>query len=244
MVAPVAALVGGVILLAWASDQLVVGAARLAVLWRVAPLVIGVVIIGFGASSPELVVSALAAARGEPEIAVGNIVGSNLVNLGMILGVGVLIFPLAVDSRTVRREAPLNLAAAVLFAFLVRGGLGRVEGLVLLADMVGALGLVIRRRPGDSLGVEAAEFVGERPRLGLEAGRTALGLAGTLGGARLLLWGALDLADRAGLGEGFVGATVVALGTSLPESRWSNPRDARRGIWCWAICSARTCSTR
>jgi cation:H+ antiporter len=217
MAASVAALIIGVALLAWASDQFVVGAARIAVLRRVAPLVIGVVIVGFGTSTPELLVSALAAARGEPEIAVGNIVGSNLVNLGLILGIGVLILPLAVDSQTVRREAPLTVGAMALFAVMVQGGINRVEGALFVAAMVAALTVVVRRRPQDPLGAEAVELVGGDLHLRLEVARTALGLLGTLGGAQLLLWGAVDLADRAGLGEGFVGATLVAVGTSLPE---------------------------
>lgn len=217
MTLAVVALIAGVTLLAWASDQFVVGAARIAVLLRVAPLVIGVVIVGFGTSSPEMLVSALAAARGEPEIAVGNIVGSNLANLGLILGIGVLIFPLAVDSKTVRREAPLTLAAMVLFAVVVQGGITLTEGLVLLGAMAVSLVIVMRRGKADPLEAEAVEFGRPGERLNVEIGRTLAGLIGTLGGAQLLLWGAVDLADRAGLGEGFVGATLVAVGTSLPE---------------------------
>jgi cation:H+ antiporter len=217
MAASVVAVVGGVALLAWASDQFVVGAARIAVIRRVAPLVIGAVIVGFGTSSPELLVSMLAALRGEPEIAVGNITGSNLANLGLILGIGALIFPLAVDSRTVRREAPLTVVAMAVFAVAVQGGIGLIEGSCLLLAMAGALALVIRRGPRDPLGVEAIELIGTEHRLTAEVIRTALGLAGTLAGAQILLWGAVDLAERAGLGEGFVGATLVAVGTSLPE---------------------------
>lgn len=217
MAASLAALVIGMALLAWASDQFVMGAARIALIRRVPALVVGVVIVGFGTSSPELLVSALAALRGEPEIAVGNIAGSNLVNLGLILGIGVLVLPLAVDSRTVRREAPLTVLAMAAFAVAVQGGIGRVEGSCLLLAMVAALVVVARRRPGDPLGVEAAELVGTGHRLGVEATRTALGLAGTLAGAQTLLWGAVGLAERAGLGEGFVGASLVAVGTSLPE---------------------------
>ena len=217
MAASLAALVFGVALLAWASDQFVIGAARIALIRRVPPLVVGVVIVGFGTSSPELLVSALAALRGEPEIAVGNIAGSNLANLGLILGLGVLVFPLAVDSQTVRREAPLTVLAMAAFAAAVQGGIGRVEGACLLLTMLAALIVVARRRPGDPLGVEAVELVGTDHRLGVEATRTALGLVGTLAGAQTLLWGALELAERAGLDEGFIGASLVAVGTSLPE---------------------------
>lgn len=212
-----AAVVVGVGLLAWAADQFVVGAGRLAVLRRVPPLVIGVVIVGFGTSSPELLVSTLAAVRGEAAIAVGNVVGSNLANLGLILGVGVLMLPLAVDSQTVRREAPLTVGATALFALVVQGGISALEGGLLLVAMAGALGVVIRRRPGDSLGAEAIDLVGSGHRLGPELVRTGLGLAGTLAGAQLLLLGAVDLAAQAGVSDAFVGATLVAVGTSLPE---------------------------
>ena len=208
----------GVLLLAWASDQFVVGAARVATIRGISPLVIGVVIIGFGTSSPELIVSALAALRGEQAVAVGNVVGSNLANLGLILGIGVVIYPLAVRSDTVRREAPLTLAATVLLAVLVQGGITALEGGVLMAGMVAVLGIVIRRRPADPLGPDTAEFaVAQQPRMGVEIARTLAGLVGTLGAAQLLLWGALELAASAGLSESFVGATIVAVGTSLPE---------------------------
>jgi cation:H+ antiporter len=214
---PSGALIVGVALLAWASDQFVIGAARIAVIRSVAPLVVGVVIVGFGTSSPELLVSTIAAARGQPEIAVGNIVGSNVANLTLILGIGVLLLPLAVDSKTVRREAPLTIAAMATFLLFVQDGISMVEGMVMLLAMVAALITVMRRTPSDELGAEAVEFAGPDHRLGVEVVRTLLGLAGTLAGAQILLWGAIDLADRAGLSKGFVGATLVAVGTSLPE---------------------------
>ena len=208
----------GILLLVWASDQFVLGAARVAALRGISPLVIGVVIIGFGTSSPELVVSTLAAFRGEQAVAVGNVIGSNLANLGLILGVGVVIYPLAVQSGTVRREAPLALAATGILAILVQGGITVLEGGALVAAMVAALGLVIRRRPSDPLGPAAADFALPRQsRVGRELVRTVGGLAGTLVGAQILLWGALELASGFGLSESFVGATIVAVGTSLPE---------------------------
>jgi cation:H+ antiporter len=216
----IVALLAGLALLAYAADQFVLGAARVALILRVAPLVVGVVVVGFGTSSPELLVSALAAVGDEPEVAVGNIVGSNLVNLTLLLGVGALLVPLVVDSRVVRREAPLAVGAMVLFALLVQQGLSRLEGAVLAVAMVAVLALVMRgsRTDGDPLGPETEELADPTThRIGFESLRTLLGLAGTIAGAQLLLWGALDLADRADLGEGFVGATLVAIGTSLPE---------------------------
>ena len=186
---------------------------------NVPTLVIGVTIVGFGTSAPELLVSALAAADGEAEIAIGNIVGSNVANMTLLLGLGAVIVPLGVDSRTVRREAPLVAGAALLFAIFVQGGgIGRIEGAGLLVAMIAALALVVRRATGDPLASQAVDLTeSAQYRLGTEVGRTIVGLAGTVGAARLLLWGALEIAHRANLSEGFIGVTLVAVGTSLPE---------------------------
>lgn len=219
MVLTLLALVAGVALLAYAADQFVLGAARVALISRISPLVVGVVIIGFGTSSPELLVSAIAAAGGDAEIAVGNIVGSNIANLSLLLGIGAIIVPVAVASSTVRREAPLTVGAMLLFLLLVQGGINRIEGVVFLVAMALALWQVTRGSKGtDPLGPEAEELADPTHHsMRAEIVRTVLGLVGTVAGAQLLLWGAVDLADRAGLGEGFVGATLVAVGTSLPE---------------------------
>ena len=219
MILALGAILAGGLLLTVAADQFVIGAARVALLRRMSPVAVGVLIIGFGTSAPELLVSALAAAGGNPEVAVGNIVGSNLANLTLILGAGALVVPLRVDSSVVRREIPLTLGGILAFALAVqRGGVSVGEAAVLLVAMVGALILVTRRSDGDPLGPEAEELVDvSGHRFPAEAARTLVGLAGTLAGAQALLWGAVDLADRVGLSGGFVGATLVAVGTSLPE---------------------------
>ena len=213
------ALLVGVAVLAWSADQFVLGAARVALVKQVPTLVVGVVIVGFGTSAPELLVSALATVGDEPAVAVGNVIGSNIANLSLLLGIGALLVPLAVDSRTVRREALLVVAAVVLLGLAVQGdGITRIEGAGLLVAMVIALFIVTRKSPGDVLGDEVAELADVASHsLGREIVRTVIGLAGTIAAAQLLLWGALDLADRAGLSGGFVGATLVAVGTSLPE---------------------------
>lgn len=208
----------GVALLATAADQFVIGAARIALLRKISPLAVGVVIVGFGTSSPELLVSVIAAIGGDAPVAVGNIVGSNIANLTLLLGVGALILPLVVESKTVRREAPMAVAATVVFALAVQSGITWWEGLILLAAMAAVILVVLRGGNRDPLGAEVTEFAdGHTHRLSTEVIRTGLGLLGTLAGAQLLLDGALDLASLAGLDDGFVGATLVAVGTSLPE---------------------------
>lgn len=219
MLLTVLALVVGVVLLAAAADQFVLGAARVALIRSISPLVVGVVIVGFGTSAPELLVSGIAAAGGQPEIAVGNVVGSNIANLSLLLGVGAIIIPLRVASSTVRREAPIAVAAMVAYALAVQGGgITLAEGVVLLVALGLAIWKVSTSTAADPLGPETEQLadVGTH-RFGTEVVRTLVGLVGTVAGAQLLLWGAVDIADRAGLGEGFVGATLVAIGTSLPE---------------------------
>ncbi|MFP5331999.1 MAG: sodium:calcium antiporter [Acidimicrobiia bacterium] len=218
MTLAILSVLAGVGLLAYAADQFVIGAARIALIRKISPLAVGVVIVGFGTSSPELLVSVFAASSGDAPVAIGNIVGSNIANLTLLLGIGALIFPLAVESKTVRREAPLTVVATLAFAVTVQGGVSLWEGLVLLAAMAAVIGFVMRNGKGDPLAAETDEFADARThRLSTETIRTVLGLIGTLGGAQLLLGGALDLAALAGLDDGFVGATLVAVGTSLPE---------------------------
>ena len=223
MLLGVVAIVVGVAALAWAADQFVIGAARVALIRDVPALVVGVVIVGFGTSAPELLVSALAALDDNTAVAVGNVVGSNLANLTLLLGIGAVIVALRVESRTVRLEAPLVLGATVAFALAVQGGIQRWEGGLLAVGLVGSL-VVIARKPGaggaepDLVGEEVEEFAdADRHRLGVEVARTAVGLVATVATAQLLLWGALRVADETGLSGGFVGVTLVAVGTSLPE---------------------------
>ena len=219
MIVALIAVLVGIAVLAVAADQFVIGAARVALIKQVPSLVVGVVIIGFGTSAPEILVSALAALDGETDVAVGNIVGSNIANLSLLLGVGALIIPLAVDSRTVRREALMVVGSVALFGVFVQGGgINRLEGVVLLLAMAAAMFVITRTQTGDPLGPEAEEFAdATHHSFGQEVGRTVVDLVFTVAAGRLLLWGALDLADRAGLSAGFVGATLVSLGTSLPE---------------------------
>ncbi len=218
-------IVAGLALLTWSADQFVLGAARVATVLKLSPLVIGAVVIGFGTSAPELVVSGIAASRGSLDIAVGNIIGSNVANLSLVLGVASMVAPIVVGSVAIKREAPLSLVSVLTFAWLVRDGLSRADGVVLLVMLVVSLALILfssRQQTAsgedDPLASEVEEFLdddGLHP--GREWARTGVGLLGTLVAAQLLVYCATELASIAGLREGFVGLTIVAIGTSLPE---------------------------
>lgn len=223
MLLGVAAIIVGVAALAWAADQFVIGAARVALIRNVPSLVVGVVIVGFGTSAPELLVSALAVLDDNTAVAVGNVVGSNLANLTLLLGIGAVIVALRVESRTVRLEAPIVLVATIAFALAVQGGIQRWEGVLLALGLVAAMTVIARKPAGgsgepDVVAEEVEEFAdAEHHRFGVEVARTAVGLVATVATAQLLLWGALRVADETGLSGGFVGVTLVAVGTSLPE---------------------------
>ncbi len=215
------AVVIGLVLLTKAADQFVAGAARLSATLHVPPVIIGAVVVGFGTSAPEMVVSAIASTQGKLDIAAGNIIGSNVANLTLVLGISALLCTMTVDSSVLRKEAPLSVASVVLFAIFIQDGLERWEGLVLLAALVGALAfLFLGSRDGsDELVSEVDEFLEDEEALstGRESVRTLLGLIGVVAGAQLAVWGASDIAARLDLAEGFIGLTLIALGTSLPE---------------------------
>jgi len=218
----IAGAVLGLVLLTVAADQLVVGSGRLAARWGVSPVVVGVVVIGLGTSAPEVVVSGLAAARGDAGLALGNLVGSNIINLTLILGVAGLAAPIAVHSSVPRREAPLTVGAVLLLAAFALVGLGRAGGVVLGVAAAGAVLLLVRlsaARPADPIAAEVEALLDRAPAPSpaRESLRTVLGLVGTLAGAQLLVVTAAGAAARLGVPAAVIGLTIVALGTSLPE---------------------------
>jgi cation:H+ antiporter len=220
MLLSVLGVVAGLALLTYAADQFVVGAARVATLMKLSPIVIGAVVIGFGTSAPEMVVSGLAAGQGSLDIAFGNIVGSNVANLTLVLGAAALVTPILVHSPVLKREAPLSLGLVVVFAILVQSGLSRLDAAILGTLLLAALAFILlaSRSGDDHLSGEVEEFLtGESVSRRKETLRTALGLLGTLGAAQLLVVSATTIASELGLSEGFIGLTVVAIGTSLPE---------------------------
>jgi cation:H+ antiporter len=209
----------GLAALTVAADHLVRGAARLAVNLRIPAVVVGAVVIGLGTSAPELLVSVLAALEGSLPIAVGNIVGSNMANVTLVLGVAALIAPIPVNVPTLRREAPIAAGAVVLFAIVIQNGITRVEGVILLVTLAAVAVVLFRPRAADAVSDQLSEFVDTRRRYPMrtEATRTAIGLIGTIAGSQALVSGARGIAEGFGLAEGFVGVSLVAVGTSLPE---------------------------
>ena len=211
--------IGGLSVLTLASDQFVKGAARLAVVFNVAPVVVGAVVIGFGTSAPEMVVSGLAAVDGNLDIGVGNVIGSNVANISLVLAAASFITVIPVSSQTVRREAPISVAAVLVFAGLVQGDLNRWEGAVLAALLMAVLVWVLRSaRGGDPLAGDVEELVGdEEHSTKLETWRTLGGLVFVVASAWFIVEGATRIADELDLSGGFVGFTLVAVGTSAPE---------------------------
>ncbi|MDO5090161.1 MAG: calcium/sodium antiporter [Cardiobacteriaceae bacterium] len=222
MLMAIAAVICGLAVLVWSADRFVGGAASVAHHFKMPPLLIGMVIVGFGTSAPEMVVSALAATQGNPGIALGNAYGSNITNIALILGLTALISPIAVHSQVLRKELPI-LAAATAFAVwqLWDGHLSRTDGLLLLALFAALMGWTIRqglRKRPDALGDAIADELDvdiipiTRAWLAL-----AIGLVLLIASSRLLVWGAVYIARDMGVSDLVIGLTVIAVGTSLPE---------------------------
>ena len=216
----------GIALLTGGGQLFVTGAARVAQAFGISPIVVGVVVIGFGTSAPEMVASVLAAAQGRSGVAFGNLVGSNISNIGLVLGTAAMLQPAIVNVTIVRREALISTVAALLFIGLaLNGSLSAPEGVVLIVVFIAAMGwllwLALRERqevPLMEAGVEG--MVGPQPGGGAklrEGVRALVGLVLVLLGAELTVRGAVSLALAAGVDEGFIGLTVVGIGTSLPE---------------------------
>ena len=197
----------GLTVLTIAADQFVKGAARLAILFRVAPIVVGAVVIGFGTSAPEMVVSGLAAADDNLDIGVGNVIGSNVANISLVLAAATFVTVIPVRSGVVRREAPLSVASVLVFAGLIQGDLTRLEGALLALLLAIALGWILRSaRNDDALSEDVEELVGDdAPRAAPEAVRTILGLVLVAGSAWFIVDGAERIAVELDLTGGFVG---------------------------------------
>lgn len=216
------AILAGFALLIWSADRFVDGAAATARHAGMPPLLIGMLVVGFGTSAPEMVVSAMAALDGNPALALGNALGSNIVNTGLVLGATALLAPIAVHSGIVRRELPLLLGISLLAGLLLYDGqLLRWEALLLLAGFFGLIGWSIftaRSGGGDALDAEMqAELQQEAMPLPRALFWLGAGLLLLILSSRLLVWGAVSIASAMGVSDLVIGLTIVAIGTSLPE---------------------------
>jgi cation:H+ antiporter len=217
----------GLVLLIVGAELLVRGASSLATAVGISPLVVGLTVVAFGTSSPELAVSTQASLAGQADLALGNVVGSNVFNVLFILGLSALIAPLVVSQQLVRLDVPLMIAASVLLLLLALDGtIGRLDGALLFAGIVAYTTFLIRQSRRESKAVQAEydEAFGEHgsPRRGplqmlLNLGLVVAGLALLVLGSRWLVDGAVAMATALGVSELVIGLTIVAAGTSLPE---------------------------
>jgi cation:H+ antiporter len=216
------AVVFGLALLVWSADRFVEGAASTARCFGMPPLLIGMVIVGFGTSAPEMVVSALAASQGNPGIALGNAYGSNITNIALILGLTALISPISVHSQVLRKELPVLTIVTALAAWQIWDHeITRLDAVVLLGLFGGLMAWTIwqgMKNRCDALGSEFEEEL-ELHVMPLKFAIAWLvaGLALLIVSSRLLVWGAVEIAQGFGVSDLIIGLTIIAVGTSLPE---------------------------
>jgi len=218
----VISILGGLVLLALGAEGLVRGSSSIALRMGVTPLVIGLTIVAFGTGSPEMIVSLQAALSGNSDLALGNIVGSNICNLALILGVAALVRPLHVRSTLLQREVPVMIAVTLLLGVLLYDGvLGRIEGAVLTMGAIAYTVVIYRAARKDRNTDVAEEFAQELPAPQTSTTRSVAlvigGFVGLLIGANVLVHGAVVIAQAMGMSQVVIGLTVIAIGTSLPE---------------------------
>lgn len=216
MALAIIAVIIGLAVLVWSADTFIDGATSLAVRFNMPSFLIGVVILGIGTSAPELVVSALAAVAGSPDLALGNAYGSNIINITLVLGVTALISPILIRANVIRHDLILLLAVTALAAFqLLDDNLSMTDGIVLIASLIGVLliQIFLSLRNNTAADVDAPKDINIAKALGT----LTLGLVLLIVSSRSIVWGAVELATLWGMSELLIGLTIVAIGTSLPE---------------------------
>lgn len=223
MITEILAIAAGFVLLTWSADRFVVGASAVAWNLNISPLIIGLTIVSLGTSAPEIIVSGMAAWQGNAGLAVGNVIGSNIINTALILGITALIMPLNVHSSIVKRELPVLLLVMGFVLLLIFDGiLGLKDGMLLLAGMVAVLAWITwvgmnTRSAGDPMGEDFADEIPTQLSMVKALLLLLLGSVLLLASSRLLVWGAVSVAHTLGVSDLVIGLTIVALGTSLPE---------------------------
>jgi cation:H+ antiporter len=232
MLLPIIAVILGLAVLVWSADKFVDGAVGVAKFCGMSTLLIGMVIVGFGTSAPEMVVSAISAMQDAPELALGNAYGSNIANIALILGVTAIISPVIVVRKALKRDLPVLIAVTVLAVILaLDGAIGRIDGIVLLLVFAGVMGFNIvseirQKHKGGQ--VEDSEENSTDVSLGKSLLWLLLGLVLLVASSRALVWGAVAIARALGVSDLLIGLTIVAVGTSLPELA-SSIAAARKG---------------
>ena len=233
MILAIVAVVVGLAVLVWSADKFVDGAVGIAEYCGMSTLLIGMVIVGFGTSAPELTVSAISASQGNPELALGNAYGSNIANIALILGATALISPILMQRSVIRGDLPILIAVSILSIVLVwDGSVVRWNGVLLLVVFALVMGYSIWRELKKAK-VEASnsvddEAAGEQASLGKSILWLVLGLVLLVASSRALVWGAVVIARTLGVSDLLIGLTIVAIGTSLPELA-SSIAAARKG---------------
>ena len=211
----IAALIIGLALLVWSADRFIAGAAATARNIGMSPMLIGMTIVSIGTSAPEILVSAIAAIGGNPGLAVGNALGSNIANIGLVLGVTALIAPLPINMKLMRKEIPLLLGVTLIAgAVMIDGQITMTDSFILVAALVLSL-LWLFKGDADAMGDQEDE-IPDMPQ-GKAIFWLLVGLAILIGSSRMLVWGAVNIATSFGVSDVIIGLTIVAIGTSLPE---------------------------
>ncbi len=221
---PTLILIIGLALLVWSSDIFIDGAASTAIHLSISPLIIGVVVLGFGTSMPEIVVASLASIDNSPGLAIGNAIGSNIANIGLVLGVTALIAPIVVKSTLIRRELPVLMAISIgAYLLMIDGELGLIDGLILAVTLVLVMLWMIKVNksvdPKDPLAEETNEAVESLAEHTMNKALIMLlgGLIVLMVSAKMMVWGAVEIATFFEVPEVVIGLTIIAIGTSLPE---------------------------
>ena len=219
MLLPILSLLAGFILLMWSADTFTDNGAKIARIFNISPLVIGLLIFGFGTSAPEMLVSGLAAYDGHPEMSIGNAFGSNILNIGLVLGVTAIILPITVEKSVLKKEWLFLFLSTLIVGFLLLDGfLSFTDGLILISLLTLFLINVFRESKKNNLTDSDSLEINSQKN---DKGRTWLLLIVSLiilvSSARLVVWGGTSLALSFGVSDLIIGLTVVALGTSLPE---------------------------
>ena len=218
---PALAILIGFALLIWSADKFVLGASNTARSFSIPPLVVGVVIVGLGTSAPEMLVSAMAAVDGNTGLSIGNAIGSNITNVGLMLGLTALFYPLQIHSKLLKREMPVLLAIILLSYYLLWDHhLSFFNGLLLLVMMFAMLGFTIweaKSHGDDELPQEILDEMPEEVSKGIALKWLLIGIVVLVASSRVLVWGAVEVAEYFQVSDLIIGLTIVAIGTSLPE---------------------------